>query len=80
MKIHPVVHISLLDKTENQETEIEYDVEKIIDKRVRNGVIEYKIRWLGFDESEDTWEPTKHLSCPEKVREFEDLRNRTRED
>ena len=71
MKIHPVVHISLLDKTENQgtkdvhATEIEYNVEKIIDKRVRNGITGYRVRWAGYDESEDTWELTRNLSCRE---------------
>jgi len=64
MEIYPVFHISLLDKTENAETmeniealDEEFEVEKIIDKRVRNGKTEYRVRW----------------NCPEKVQEFESM-------
>jgi Chromo (CHRromatin Organisation MOdifier) domain len=52
-------------------TEEEYDIEKIIGKRVQKGVTERLVRWVGCDQSEDTWEPTGHLNYPEKVREFE---------
>jgi hypothetical protein len=48
MKIHPVFHISLLDKTKNPETtenieidDEEYEVESILKKRIQNGHIEY---------------------------------------
>jgi transposase InsO family protein len=78
MKIHPVFHISLLQPTENPETiedieanDAEYEVEKILDKRTRKGVTEYKIRWKGYSNEDDTWEPTSHLNCPEKIREFQ---------
>jgi hypothetical protein len=80
MKIHPIFHISLLDKTENNETteniealDEEFEVEKIIDKRVRNGKTEYRVRWAEYGSDADTWEPTTHLHCPEKVQEFESI-------
>jgi RNase H-like domain found in reverse transcriptase/Integrase zinc binding domain/Chromo (CHRromatin Organisation MOdifier) domain/Integrase core domain len=80
MKIHPIFHISLLDKTGNAETtdnidalDEEFEVEKIIDKRVRNGRTEYRVRWTGYGSDADTWEPTTHLHCPEKVQEFESV-------
>ena len=79
MKIHPVFHISLLSKTVNQENEEnievhnedEFEVERIINKRIRKGQVEYLIKWLGYDISETTWEPTKNLFCPDKIQEFE---------
>lgn len=44
-----------------------YEIEKILDKRVRNGVTECLIRWKGYTEEYDTWEPeqtyvTLHVS------------------
>jgi transposase InsO family protein len=89
MRIHPIFHISLLEPTGNQETTAEpiamddtYEVEKILGKRARKGKIEYLVKWVGYDESENTWEPTHHLNCPERVREFKEsdsLRTKNRE-
>jgi hypothetical protein len=38
-----------------------YEIEKILDKRVRNGVTECLIRWKGYTEEYDTWEPEQNL-------------------
>ena len=82
MNIHPIFHISLLEKTENNETnedirvsEEEFDVEKIIAKRIRNGITEYRVKWLGCNDDENTWEPTKNLNCPEKIHDYEKTEN-----
>ena len=32
-------------------------VEKILDHRRHNGTLQWKVRWRGYDESHDTWEP-----------------------
>ena len=39
----------------------EYEVEKIVNKRIRNGKVEYKIKWAGYSMDECTWEPLKNL-------------------
>ncbi len=71
-KIHPVFHVSLLERaldnaqveTEwNFESDAEYDVEAILDsRREDDGTISYKVKWLGYDETENSWEPTKNFS------------------
>jgi Integrase zinc binding domain/Chromo (CHRromatin Organisation MOdifier) domain/RNase H-like domain found in reverse transcriptase/Integrase core domain len=85
MQVNPVFHVSRLERTTNpitneeiQVTEEEYDVESILDKRKRKGVTEYLVRWKGCDKDEDTWEPTKHLNCPEKVQDFENHQRKNR--
>ncbi|KAJ9498828.1 hypothetical protein H2202_005504 [Exophiala xenobiotica] len=39
----------------------EYVVEAIQTHRVRKGVVEYHIKWVGYAETENTWEPEDHL-------------------
>lgn len=41
-------------------------VEKLVDRRWRRGRTEYLVKWLNYDESENTWEPRaniNHLLC-----------------
>ena len=39
-----------------------FDVEKILDKRTKNGRIEYKIKWDNYPMCQCTWEPMKNLT------------------
>ncbi|KAG9017981.1 hypothetical protein FRB90_012756 [Tulasnella sp. 427] len=77
MRIHPVFHVSLLmphttdtipgrvqeppepDQVEDHE---EWEVEKILNSKKYHGSIRYLVRWKGFREENDTWEPL-HLGA-----------------
>lgn len=54
------------------ESEVEYEVEGIIDKRVEKKKTYYKVRWLGFNDNEATWEEASTLTnCEDLIRDFE---------
>ncbi|XP_043105048.1 M-phase phosphoprotein 8 isoform X2 [Puntigrus tetrazona] len=44
-----------------QDEEDVYEVERIIDMRVEEGVVLYRVRWKNYSSDDDTWEPEAHL-------------------
>ncbi|KAK8937360.1 putative chromo domain-containing protein LHP1 [Platanthera zijinensis] len=56
-----------------------YEIEDIRRKRVRKGEVQYLIKWRGWPETDNTWEPFENLkSCADFIEVFEKKSSRSR--
>ena len=84
-KIHNVFHASLLtpykETTINGQKyqepapdlvdgQPEWEVERILGARKRRNQLQYLVRWKGFSEAHDSWEPLAHINADQRIREF----------
>lgn len=47
--------------------EEEYVVEKIVDKKLAGGVENYLVKWKGYSNKHNTWEPLDHFKSSMKM-------------
>jgi hypothetical protein len=58
------------------EGESEYEVESVLDTKVKHGKRYYLVRWKGYGIKEDSWEPEEYLrNAPEKIAVFQSRKN-----
>ena len=71
IRIHPVFHVSLLSHFRPPQSgqihhrpapveingDLEFEVETILNVRRRKGLIEYLVKWLHYDDLENSWQP-----------------------
>jgi hypothetical protein len=83
LRIHDVFHVSLLREHRQRkgertpspqpirlkadESKREFVVGEIVDSRVQGNKLQYRVRWKGYQEDEDTWEPALGLKKAQKA-------------
>lgn len=61
-------------KQNNCDFDREYIVERILDRRIRNGKTEYYLKWEGYSSAFNSWEPIENIVTPKN--ELNDLNKR----
>ncbi|KAF8428202.1 hypothetical protein EV426DRAFT_705103 [Tirmania nivea] len=56
-----------IDVQADEDENIEYDVEEIVDSVWRKGKVLYRIRWQRYTPEDDTWEKLEDMSCAVKL-------------
>src|SRR6266702_1459670 len=84
-RIHPVFHASLLmpyketpihgtnfpePPSDLIEGEPEWEVEQIVNTRCYRNQTQFLIKWKGYSDAHNSWEPEKNLNTTELVREY----------
>ena len=87
-KLHHTFHISLLEEYHLREGceppepvdidgDEEWEVEEILDERKLKGKTQFYVRWKGFSEAYDGWEPERHLEhAQEAVKKWRQSRSK----
>jgi hypothetical protein len=85
-KIHPRFHVNMLEpadprtplqKTFHYEVQEDnvFEVEEILAHRTNDNGKEYLVKWLGYPDSDNTWEPDTNLTnCQQLVRKYHDAK------
>lgn len=47
-----------------------FEVEKLIDHKIENGKLFYKVRWMSYGPEDDTWECESNLNCPDILSDY----------
>ena len=84
-KIHDVINVSQLrlykEPAAGQHTtplepvevegQLEYEVEEVLDSRLKRGKLEYLVKWSGYTNEYNTWEPVSNLeNSKEAIEDF----------
>jgi hypothetical protein len=82
VKVHPRFHVSLLEPADpstplqktihfQMEEDNEFEVETIIAHRDADNGREYIVKWKGYPDSDDTWEPDTNLqNCQQLLQKY----------
>ena len=56
----------------DEDEEVIWKVEEIVNSRRVKGVVQYRVRWTGCTELDDSWETFEYLdNCTKKLQEFQ---------
>jgi hypothetical protein len=66
--LYDPIHTNLL--TVAQHNEQEFIIESILGNRNRRSTLQFNVRWSGFDDSSDSWEPYKALIHVDNLHDY----------
>jgi hypothetical protein len=75
--VHPKVRISRWGHDLRHKTKDVYEPEKVLAQRIaKRGVTQFQVKWKGYDNKDNTWEPIEHLALAASrtwISEFKEL-------
>lgn len=63
------ISVNVVSSTVSDDEEI-YHAERILSHRWRKGKLELYVKWKGFPDEDNTWEPERILFCEDLIIEY----------
>jgi len=74
-----IAYIDPNDTAAEEDQEKEYFVERVLDKRIKNNNVQYFLKWNGYVDKYNTWEPEENLDCKDLINDFEQKERKKKE-
>lgn len=56
---------------------VDYEVESVMGEKIENGARYFLIKWKGYNEEDNSWEPEDQVECVDLIEKFRDLSRST---
>ena len=64
----------IIQEFQKKYPDFDYGIEKILDDRIFNKKLQYKIRWENWPPEHDSWEPAENFNASELIRDYQQSR------
>ena len=60
VRLTTTIQPNIISPNDDNDDDQEWEIQKILDSRYNDGLLQYQIHWKGYDIKDATWEPAEN--------------------